>query len=588
MATLQDLIAQALDPNSPGGASVTPEEGQDVLSRGMMLGASAEDLSAISGIPVSEINAYIQANGLRGNLAQAGSAEDTYTPTANNPPVNTPAAQPPPVTQQTPQPTAQPTSQPIYAQTNQQVGFGSGAQQQPQTQNPGYIQGAGGGGGGSPNASPAEWAQIAQSNADYLNAVQNSIFNNPNITLADGSRQTTTFGNMPDYAAYVQNNPDLLADFQGPNNPFPDIESYGRWHWQNQGNAEGRQMPLASPSDLGLLQPEVNVNLSPEEQAIYDTNQRSRSALAAMGEQQLGRINQSFNSPTVQGNLYDPSGALSTEGLFNFSQDPSQYLPDTGYNFSPTQQDLQSYSQYQTQPGIQGYTDIRNDLVAREKERFDQARNDLKSQLMVQGLDPESESFKRQMDNLNRAENDFYLGTAGQAAGIQNSLFNMENQAKNTQLGAQGTFAGIEQSQKGQQADIGQGLFNMEGQRRQQDFSERTMAYDYGKDWRNTQIQEDAYFRNQPLNEYNALTTGTQIGLPQFTGYTGFQTQAPDFAGAEQETYNRSLYDQQRSDNNRNALFQGLGSIAGTALGGYASGGGFSGGLISGARGLFG
>lgn len=583
MATLDDLIAQALNPNSPGGASVTPEEGQQVLSRGMMLGASAEDLSAISGIPVSEINAYIQANGLQGSLAQTGSAEDTYTPPVASPPVNTapPTTQPPVTTQQ---PTTQPA--PTYAQTNQQVGFGSQPAPQP-TGGQGYIQGTGTGGGGSPTNSPAEWAQIAQSNADYMNAVQNSIFNNPNITLADGSSQTTTFGNMPDYAAYVQNNPDLLADFQGPNNPFPDIESYGRWHWQNQGSAEGRQMPTASPSDLGLLQPQVSVNLSPEEQAIYDTNQRSRSALAAMGEQQLGRINQSFNAPSVQGNLYDPSGALSTEGLFNFSQDPSQYLPNQEYQFTPTSSDLDSYSQYSTAPGMDGFQDIRSDLVNREQFRFDRAREDLENDLLVRGLDPGSKAWERRMDDLNRAENDFSLAATGQAAGIQNSLFNMENQAKNTKLGAQGTFAGIEQSQKGQAADIGQGLFDMEGQRRQQDIAERTTAYDYGKDWRNTQIQEDAYFRNEPLNQYNSLTTGTQIGMPQFTGYTGFQTNAPDFAGAEQETYNRSLYDQQRKDSNRNALISGLGGIAGTALGGYARGGGFDRGLFSGFGGLF-
>lgn len=80
MATLQELIQQYTSDSSSGGASVTPEEGQAILSRGLMLGASVEDLAALSGVSVAEINEYISANNLNNSLPTAGSPEDTYEP----------------------------------------------------------------------------------------------------------------------------------------------------------------------------------------------------------------------------------------------------------------------------------------------------------------------------------------------------------------------------------------------------------------------------------------------------------------------------------------------------------------------------
>lgn len=94
--TLQELINSVL-----ADGTVSASEGQDVMSRALMLGASAEDISAMSGIPVSEINEFISANNLQGNLAAEGSEFDLFTPPA--PPPVTPA----PVT---PVPVSQPTN----------------------------------------------------------------------------------------------------------------------------------------------------------------------------------------------------------------------------------------------------------------------------------------------------------------------------------------------------------------------------------------------------------------------------------------------------------------------------------------------
>lgn len=96
--TLQELINSVL-----ADGTVSAQEGQDVMSRALMLGASAEDLSAMSGISVDEINSFIAANNLQGNLAPAGSEYDLYTPPVAAPsPINPPTVNtPPPVTPQT-------------------------------------------------------------------------------------------------------------------------------------------------------------------------------------------------------------------------------------------------------------------------------------------------------------------------------------------------------------------------------------------------------------------------------------------------------------------------------------------------------
>jgi len=81
--TLQEMVQQALQ-----GGPVSAQTGQDILSRAVMLGASAEDLSQLAAsagfqIPVDEINQFISSNSLSGGLPGIGSPEDTYQVASN-------------------------------------------------------------------------------------------------------------------------------------------------------------------------------------------------------------------------------------------------------------------------------------------------------------------------------------------------------------------------------------------------------------------------------------------------------------------------------------------------------------------------
>lgn len=52
----------------------------------------------------------------------------------------------------------------------------------------------------------------------------------------------------PDYAGYVQGNPDLLAEYQRNPMQWGSLENYGKFHWDTYGQGEGRQLSNSSTS----------------------------------------------------------------------------------------------------------------------------------------------------------------------------------------------------------------------------------------------------------------------------------------------------------------------------------------------------
>ncbi len=54
-------------------------------------------------------------------------------------------------------------------------------------------------------------------------------------------------------------------------------------------------------------------------------------------------------------------------------------------------------------------------------------------------------------------------------------------------------------------------------------------------------FQEATALRNQPLNELNALRTGSQVTVPQFAAAPPVNVQTPDIMGATMGQYNQQL-----------------------------------------------
>lgn len=72
--------------------------------------------------------------------------------------------------------------------------------------------------------------------------------------------------------------------------------------------------------------------------------------------------------------------------------------------------------------------------------------------------------------------------------------------------------------------------------------------------------------RNQPLNEMNALMSGSQVQQPTFGNTPQAQVSGVDYAGLVNNNYNQKMA-------SRNATMGGIAGLAGTALGGWARGG---------------
>jgi hypothetical protein len=90
---------------------------------------------------------------------------------------------------------------------------------------------------------------------------------------------------------------------------------------------------------------------------------------------------------------------------------------------------------------------------------------------------------------------------------------------------------------------------------------------------RGQSIEEILTARNQPINEITALMGAQQIARPSFVNAPQTNVAAADYMGAAQNAYlgAQNAFNQKIGSNN--ALYGAVGSMAGTALGGWASGG---------------
>ena len=90
---------------------------------------------------------------------------------------------------------------------------------------------------------------------------------------------------------------------------------------------------------------------------------------------------------------------------------------------------------------------------------------------------------------------------------------------------------------------------------------------DVGNQARQQSIQEQAFFRNEPLNTLNAVRSGAQVTNPTFSNLPQQQTTAgPDLLGAAQSAYNADMAAYNAKQAQGAGLMGGLFSLGGAAL----------------------
>ena len=90
---------------------------------------------------------------------------------------------------------------------------------------------------------------------------------------------------------------------------------------------------------------------------------------------------------------------------------------------------------------------------------------------------------------------------------------------------------------------------------------------DLGDQARNSAIQEQSFFRNEPLNMLNAVRSASPVNVPQFQGYNGANVAAAPLFGAAQAQGQADMnrYGIQQAGNN--AMMSGLFSLGSAGIG---------------------
>ena len=255
----------------------------------------------------------------------------------------------------------------------------------------------------------------------------------------------------------------------------------------------------------------VNTALSPEQQGLYDQEIQNKQYLGNLATQGLGAVTDLLGTP------FDASGlpAAPTTGFEGFT------LPDSESAFSA---DRKRVEDALYQKATQYYD-----------PRFAQEEATMRNRLVNQGLDENSEAFRRQMDQFSQNKNSAYEG------------------AVNSSIAA----GGAEQSR--QFGNLLQALTSQ--QNSAQSAAQAQQAA------RSSSIQEQAYLRQLPLNEYIALMGQSQTQMPQFQNYfTGAQVQAAPIYQATQDGYNAQMDAYNAQTSQSNALLGGLASIGGSVF----------------------
>lgn len=260
---------------------------------------------------------------------------------------------------------------------------------------------------------------------------------------------------------------------------------------------------------------------SPEQQKLYEQENRIAQALGGTAETSLGRVN------SAMGSEFDFSGATPMANPAQRADiNLQKSLGDTNFDATSRAAADAVYKQ----------------LASRLDPQFGQIENDMRTRLINSGISENSEAFRREMDNFSRSRTDAY-----NTAGNQSVLTGLaaQDQGFNQALAA-GNFSNA--------ATMGEAGFN-----RESDFQGAT----FNNNVRQREIEEDTYLRNLPLNDIAALLgTGGGVQAPSFGPVAQVGVDAPDLMGATYNNYNAQMQQWQQAQQNRS---QGLGSIFGLA-----------------------
>lgn len=311
------------------------------------------------------------------------------------------------------------------------------------------------------------------------------------------------------------------------------------------------------------------IQLSPEQQALYNNQVAGQQQLGQTANGMLGRVSDMFGSGFDTSGLASRVDSINAPNYARDGGDPN--APVSALDFSAagpgsTMEDFKTQAK-----------DVQDALYRQATSTLDpewtQRGESERSRLLNTGLVEGSEAYNNAMDRYDRQRRGAYGDARDRSiqAGVgTQSTMNQNALASRAQMLAQilqgGTF----------QNDAAQQTFNNKNSVLGQQFGADLTSGNFQNQARAAGMDEQSYLRSLPLNEYNSLMTGAQVTNPAFrnTGQVQGPAAAPVFAGAQAQGQNAlDLYNQQMAQ--RNSAMGGIAGLLGSGLEAAGSVGGF-------------
>jgi hypothetical protein len=277
-----------------------------------------------------------------------------------------------------------------------------------------------------------------------------------------------------------------------------------------------------------------NINLTPASQAALNSQQTINQGRSDAAQGLLGQATSAFQNPVNYNNL--PAAAQSVQaGNLNTS------APSSAFGFGSLNGTSSDYRQK-----------AQDAVDALQQPSLDRARASAQNTLANQGLDPNSEAYKAQMQSVSDAEARAHLAAIQTGQSEANQSFNQDLSSANLQNQNQSTS--FNQSAQGQSA---------QNTSLMQQLQAGISAGGFNNTNRQASLAEQLQARGQPLNELNALLSGQQVSMPTMPSFSlSGNAGGTNYTGAAQNQYSAAL----DSTNASNAGFGNLLSGA-TSLG---------------------
>jgi hypothetical protein len=298
--------------------------------------------------------------------------------------------------------------------------------------------------------------------------------------------------------------------------------------WGTESWASSQQIDPATGKPVTKWTQTQSLDLAAQQ--TLDAQQAGDLAKAQLAQQQLGRLGTAF------GTELDTSGMQALAGVPQAGQGLMSGLDMSSLGAMP-QADAAERQR------------IENMLYERQQPAREQAQQGLETKLQNMGLTRGTPQFNRELQRLQDQQSRERYDAMQTGGAEMERTFGMGMQ------GRQQAFNEL----------MGAGQFQNQAQA--QGYGQQQQSAAYQNQLRQQQMAEAMQKRNLPLNEYNALMSGTQVGQLETPDFAQSRSAGgADYTGAARDTYQAQQDAYNAKQASKSGLMSGLTGLGGLAI----------------------